>query len=330
VTLSLVPFALDQPTSLAFAAAALRVRLVPGEELDVLLPPLESAIRSARASGGLLRSEGRARGLVHWEPAGPLGVALRLLYLSDGDATAASYREALDLTERAAGPIAFIAGPLAGLSEDEESEFLRGRGYAPYGRSEMTLPPAAVVPLPSGPEGTEVRAVRPGDEPLLARLHENAYRRHLDRFLALEDTDPARDADRQVRDYFTGRWGELLSPGSSVVLLDQRMVAAALTVRRTHHALILDVMADPSRQGKGFGRAALTHALRALREAGQTKIVLNVTEGNERAIRLYSSLGFVRSIGPSSEWYDARRMPVDIPVPGPGQSVADGRASAGR
>lgn len=315
MTLSLAPFALDQTVSLALAAEALNARLAPGEDFRDLFPPLASAIRSARATGGLLRSGGETWGIVVWEPSGPLGVAVRLLYLTPPEAGVESYRAALDLTARAAGPIAFAPGPLAGLSREEESAVMGERGFASFGRSEMSLPPARAVPFVAGPAGGEVRPVRPTDEGALARLHEAAYRGHLDRYLSLEDLDPVRDADREVRDYFAGRWGELLSPGSTVVVLDQRVAAAALSVRRPAHVLIIDVMTDPMLQGRGLGRTALANALNALRDRGESAIVLNVTEGNERASRLYSSLGFVRTLGPSREWYDARRMPTETPGP---------------
>lgn len=315
MTLALVPFPLDQSTSLALAAEALRTRLAPGEDLRDLLPPIDSAIRSTRATGGLLWSEGAARGVVLWEPAGPLGVSVRLLYLSPPNADRERYRAALDLTERAAGPIAFAPGPLAGLSEEEESTVMRERGFAPYGRSEMAFPPTTPVPVVPASPGGDVRPIRPADEPLLARLHEQAYRNHLDRYLSLEALDPGRDADRQLREYFAGRFGELLSPGSVAVTLDGRIVAAVVAVRRPAHVLLIDVMSEPSLQGKGLGRTALASALRALRERGESAIVLNVTEGNGRAVRLYSRLGFVRTIGPSKEWYDARRMPVELPPP---------------
>jgi GNAT superfamily N-acetyltransferase len=330
VTLSLVPFAADQPTSLTLAAAALQSRLSPGENLRDLLPPIDSAIRSSRATGGLVREGGRARGIVVWEAAGPLGVAVRLLYLSPSEADVGEYRALLDLTERAAGPIAFAPGPLAGLSAEQESLLMRERGFAAYGRSEMGFPRTTPVPAVPLPRSGEVRSVRPEDEPRLARLHESAYRDHLDRYLALEDLDPTRDADRQLRDYFAGRFGPLLSPGSSVVTVDGRLAAAALTVRRPEAALVIDVMSEPVLQGKGFGRAALAHALKALRDRGETAIVLNVTEGNERAIRLYSDLGFVRTIGPSQEWYDARRIRVRNPSPSAGHPPAEGRDSVGR
>ena len=104
--------------ALAFAADALRSRLAPCEDLRDLLESQASAIRSARAMGGLVRSEGEARGIVVWERSGPLGVAVRLLYLSPPRADVAGYRDLLALTERTAGPIAFLPGPLAGLSAD--------------------------------------------------------------------------------------------------------------------------------------------------------------------------------------------------------------------
>jgi ribosomal protein S18 acetylase RimI-like enzyme len=330
VTLALVPFAIDQPTSLALAHHALRTRLAPGESLADLWPPIDSSIRASRATGGLVRSEGEPRGIVVWEPAGPLGVAVRLLYLTPPGADAEGYRTVLGLTEHAAGPIAFAPGPLAGLSAEEESTLMAELGFAPYGRMEMGLPAtASLAPRPPGSEG-EVRAVRPEDEVELARLHERAYRNHLDRYLSIEDVDPTRDAERQIRDYFGGRWGPPLSPGSTVVELNGQLVAAALAVRRTSQVLIIDVMTDPSRQGTGLGRSALGGALVALRDRGESAIVLNVTEANERAIRLYSGLGFVRTLGPSQEWYNARRMHVEIPVAPSGHSSGTGADSAGR
>lgn len=191
MTLALVPFAVDQPRSLALASDALRTRLAPGENFADLWPPIDSAIRTSHATGGLVRSEGEALGIVVREPAGPLGVAVRLLYLSPPGAEVESYRAVLDLTEHAAGPIAFAPGPLAGLSAEEESTLMAGRGFAPYGRLEMGFPATApLAPLPAVAVG-DLRPVRPEDEPLLARLHENAYRNHLDRYLSIEDVDPA-------------------------------------------------------------------------------------------------------------------------------------------
>ena len=313
MTLAIVPFPVDLPTSLALAEEALRCRLAPGEQLSELLPQVAAGIRTGRAGGGLLRTEGVARGVVVWDPAGPVGVAVRLLYVAPPYSDVDGYTEALEVTERAAGPIAFAPGPLAGLPEEVETSLMRGRGFAPFGRSEMVLPPAAPVDSAPLPSGVGLRPVRDSDQGALARLHERAYEDHLDRYLAIEDLDPARDADRQLRDYFAGRYGQLLSPGSSVATRDGRAVAAAIASRHSNRALLIDVMADPEWQGAGLGRAVLSDAVRALRVRGESPIVLNVTEGNDRATRLYSHLGFVRTLGPTREWYDARRLRVRFP-----------------
>lgn len=313
MTLALAPFPVDLPVALSLVEDALRVRLAPGERLEDFLPRVSSAIRAGRATGGLLCSAGRAQGIVVWEPAGPLGVSVRLLYLTGESAVRERYEDALTLVERAGGPVAFAAGPLAGLSPEEESSVMRGLGFAPFGRWEMVLPQTAPTPVPPDLPSAEVRDVRPTDVDALARLHERAYERHLDRYLAMEDPDPTRDADLQLRDYFSGRYGELLSPGSSLVSLAGRTVAAAISVRRPGNALIVDVMTDPDVQGRGYGRTALVHAIRTLRDRGESAIILNVTDGNRSAVRLYSAVGFVPSMGPTKEWYDARRMPVETP-----------------
>jgi ribosomal protein S18 acetylase RimI-like enzyme len=320
VTLAIAPFPVDLGASLALAEDATRARLAPGEELSELLPPIASAIRTGRASGGLLRRDGSTCGIVTWAPAGPLGSAVRLLHLAPPYADVETYRAALDVTEGAAGPIAFLPGQLAGLTEGDESSLLRARGFAPYGRSEMSLAPTAPVPSAPVPPGIELRPLRPADEPALARLHERAYEDHFDRYLSIESLDPRHDADRQLRDYFAGRYGEVLSPGSSVATVPGRVVAAVITTqyRPPDRALIIDVMTDPERQGTGIGRAVLSDAVRALRDRGESTIVLNVTEGNDPAIRLYSRLGFTRSMGPTREWYDARRIRARYPCGGPG------------
>jgi len=317
VTLTVAPFPLDLARSLDLAERALASRMSPGERTEEFWPAIASAIRTGRASGALLREGGESHGMALWEPAGPLGVAVRLLYLEPPAAGPGGYREALDAVAHAAGAVAFSTGQLAGLSEREESLVMRARGFAPFGRSELTLPPASEVASIASPPGARVRPIVPADEPVLARLHERAYENHLDRYLALEDLDPTHDADRQLREYFTGRYGEVLSPGSCLVTADDTVAAAVIATKRAQQALIIDVMSDPAYEGRGFARLALTEAVHRLRERGETKIVLNVTEGNDRALRLYSRLGFVRSMGPTREWYDAARIAVDRPAPRP-------------
>lgn len=49
---------------------------------------------------------------------------------------------------------------------------------------------------------------------------------------------------------------------------------------------------DPARQGRGLGRAALRRACELLREDGASRIGLEVAVENDRALGLYTSVGF--------------------------------------
>jgi len=187
---------------------------------------------------------------------------------------------------------------------------MRALGYRRYGRSEMVLegagPPADGSPRP----GETLRPVERDDLVALAALHRAAYRDRFDRYLFLELTDEGEDAVREVREILDGRWGEFLPHGSWLLLDGGRPAGAVLTVHGGAGALVADVMVDPASQGHGIGRRVLTRALREMRAGGASRIYLNVTEGNERALRLYRGLGFVRSLGPTRDWYNAARIPV--------------------
>ena len=54
------------------------------------------------------------------------------------------------------------------------------------------------------------------------------------------------------------------------------------------------ICAMPGYQGRGLGRRLMEASLQALRVRGYTTVSLTVTSGNERAVRLYEKLGFVR------------------------------------
>lgn len=49
---------------------------------------------------------------------------------------------------------------------------------------------------------------------------------------------------------------------------------------------------DPARQGRGLGRSALTRACEQLRADGASRIGLDVAVDNDRALSLYTSVGF--------------------------------------
>jgi len=298
----------DPGTALALAQSAIRSRNDPDSESAPFLSAIEQDIAGGSALGALRVRDGRVVGLALWSPAQAAGLTVEVLHLVSGLQTPEEYRRFYAEIGERVGPVAFAPGRLAGLSDAAEDRVMRELGFARFARSEMRFP--RETPPPAVPHRPELRAAVPADEPALARLHESAYRGHLDRFLFQLDADPRRDAEQQVREILRGRWGECLFGASFVVPEGAALVAATLVVRAHFGPLIADVMVDPDRQGHGLGRDVLVASVAALRAGGQWPIVLNVTEGNHRAIRLYERVGFVRSLGPSHGWYSTARIPV--------------------
>lgn len=310
---TLRPISYDRSTALDLARRAIQARNEPARETVPFLSAIERDVADGSAAGVLRLRGDRVVGIALWDPPSAIGLTIEVLFLVPGFQTPDTYREFYAEIGAAAGPVALAPGLLAGLSTDEEERVMRGLGFARFARSEMRLPPDAPVPAPV--PGTGPRAVLPGDETALAHLHALAYRDHLDRFLFFSDPDPGRDAEIQVRDIVRGRWGEFLPWASFVVAADGRVVAATLVVRAAYGPLVADVMVDPSLQGRGLGRAVVVATIRALRDRNESEIVLNVTDGNERALRLYERVGFVRTLGPSHGWYSTDRIRLPS-VPG--------------
>ena len=298
---------LDAAVRLADAA----VRAHPWAQLraDEISARIADRLRTKEQPAALLRVDGVPEGFATWVERGPLGLSIELLYATPSVASVEGYDAFLSGIAEQFRPLVFLQGSVAGLTADDEARLMERRGLRPFGRSEMQrvgkAPPAA-APLPPG---ARLRAIGPEDEGELVRLHGAAYRGRFDRYLFLESTDEAEDARALVRDVFGGRWGALSTAGSLGLEADGQLRAAVLSVRRSEGTLIADVMVDPAAQGRGLGRAVLTAVLAALDRAGESPAVLNVTEGNVRAQRLYAHLGFERSLGPSREWYNPRIVP---------------------
>src|SRR5690606_32822621 len=52
---------------------------------------------------------------------------------------------------------------------------------------------------------------------------------------------------------------------------------------------------EPSARGRGVGRGLIEAAIEWVKSRGASQVVLHVTEGNKRAMRLYRSVGFVET-----------------------------------
>ncbi len=93
---------------------------------------------------------------------------------------------------------------------------------------------------------------------------------------------------------FNGRFRrENLDLHASRVFMDgERAVALILVVRRGWTARIAAMGIVTDFRAKGLGRAALSSVMDDLRRLGDRRLMLEVIDTNEPAIRLYKSLGF--------------------------------------
>lgn len=77
-----------------------------------------------------------------------------------------------------------------------------------------------------------------------------------------------------------------------VVELDGAIVGTLGVTREAEDGRIYGFVIDPDRQGRGLGRDALRRACEQLRADGAQRIGLEVAIDNDRALALYTSIGF--------------------------------------
>lgn len=82
--------------------------------------------------------------------------------------------------------------------------------------------------------------------------------------------------------------------GTLVIELSGSPVGTMRVTRDGDDAAIYAFAIDPARQGRGIGRDALRRVCQQLLDDGAAQVRLEVAVENDRALRLYTSLGFVR------------------------------------
>ncbi|HLY49854.1 MAG TPA: GNAT family N-acetyltransferase [Solirubrobacteraceae bacterium] len=87
-------------------------------------------------------------------------------------------------------------------------------------------------------------------------------------------------------------WLGSLQRGILVVEVNGSPVGTLGVTHDADEARIYGFVIDPARQGRGIGRAALRRACEELRAAGARRIGLEVAVDNDRALGLYTSVGF--------------------------------------
>lgn len=132
--------------------------------------------------------------------------------------------------------------------------------------------------------------------------------------LRLAGIDDAPDIARILEAGFGYQPGDVAArlnqPGEQdiVIELDGKTVGYVRLTLDGERGGVYGFVVEPSRQGKGIGRDVLRRACLRLRAAGATTIGLEVAVENERALGLYTSIGFERV---TTEQYF--RLPLSSP-----------------
>ena len=126
------------------------------------------------------------------------------------------------------------------------------------------------------------------------------------REISLGDLDGIVQIERAVNPF---PWGEealrdtIASSGHHLMsLMEGRAVGFLLSSFVLDEAQLLLIGVSPDWQGVGVGGQLLKELINRSQDQGQKLIYLEVRSGNERAIRLYRSLGFI-DIGVRRDYY---------------------------
>jgi ribosomal protein S18 acetylase RimI-like enzyme len=142
------------------------------------------------------------------------------------------------------------------------------------------------------PDGFTLRPMSREDERPLADLYLAAYHR--------THVDGLNDAKLEMRITFDGEHGELDLDASPVILTDDRIVAAVMTVEAAPWPgsppgpFVIEVMTDPEFRRRGLAQAALCAAARSVLAIERSTLALFVGGTNAGARALYDGLGFRR------------------------------------
>jgi ribosomal protein S18 acetylase RimI-like enzyme len=234
-----------------------------------------------------------AIGLAGWETAGRLG-RRGWIFLTEGYRSREALNEFLRRLEADPTnslPFLSLGDDVPGISEGDRAAVFSARGFTSVVRADMRFP-AGVDPPPVEGFGTRTaRALGMTDEPWVADLLRRVYAGSPERALFATSRDEEEDARQGAHEILhdgVGRW----LPEASFGIADGDRLIAFTLANDFHGALISEVGVDPRFRRQGLARGLLPLTIRALRSAGFPSPRLVVTMWNERAVRLYRSVGF--------------------------------------
>jgi GNAT superfamily N-acetyltransferase len=142
------------------------------------------------------------------------------------------------------------------------------------------------------PDGLDVRPISQADVDALAVLYARAYEL---------GANALGDAIEEMESAFDGTWGTLWPEASPVAWIGSKPVAVVQTVHRPAMEdapdcpWLIEVFVDPDYRRAALARSLLVQACTVVADAGEERIGLTVDTGNDSAVTLYRSLGFVEA-----------------------------------
>lgn len=112
-----------------------------------------------------------------------------------------------------------------------------------------------------------------------------------------------------------GNFRDALVAGYAAWILREagRLAGFIVTMPAVDEVHLLVIGVAPERQRRGLGRALLAHAIAAARQAGMTRMLLEVRPSNDTAIAFYRRTGFAE-IGRRKGYYPAEHGREDAIV----------------
>ena len=233
-----------------------------------------------------VKKDGRIVGTLRLGPAEISGFSMDPDYATE---TAPALLRAVDLL-RAGGATAITAH-----FEDRYEAAFQSLGFRRvFARLRLEAPTRKSPP----PEGVVLQPPEEGEVLGLTRFLMDVYEGHMEQAFGMH-VGPEEEWRGYVGGLFKGDSGQYMPDASYVALEAGRIVGAVLITHWMGAPLVAELGVSKDRRGKGLGRALLEVAMSRLAARGEERLALYVTVGNDSAVALYRSLGFVQVGGQS-------------------------------
>jgi ribosomal protein S18 acetylase RimI-like enzyme len=137
----------------------------------------------------------------------------------------------------------------------------------------------------------QIKLLVPGEWPLLRDMRLAALRESPHAFLATYDNEKAFDEPRWRAEFARGDWIMCLQGDEPTGIVGCTREADM----PTDECYLEYLWVAPEWRNKGVARTMVTDVLDYLRKSGMRRAYLWVLDGNDAAVRLYKSVGFVSS-----------------------------------